>query len=89
MLIFKVTTLNTCCLLEPNELPEFVESSSSPGSGQWSHMFRSFRSTQIKRDTLLCFSRCLASTHAIQKDKMANSCVTQEIENTNNRNIDC
>lgn len=49
VLVFKVITLHICCPLESNELTVYVESSSCLDSGQWSHILKSFGSTQIEQ----------------------------------------
>lgn len=86
VLVFKVITLNRCCPLEPNELSAHVESSSCLDSRQWSHMLKSLGSTEVEQIPGLQFSRCLANTHVIYKEKMAISCAwlistTQKIGN--------
>lgn len=73
VLVFKVITLHICCPLESNELTVYVESSSCLDSGQWSHILKSFGSTQIEQIPGLhsVFSRCLANTSHSQRE---NSC---------------
>lgn len=71
VLIFKVITLHTCCPLESNELTVYVESSSCLDSAQWSHMLKSFGSTQIEQipGPHSVFLGVL-QTHIIHKEKI-------------------